>query len=303
MSNEIQLVNSPYGAIAPRQDGGVGMAVATAREAQEVQSMVFMAKRFPRDEQAATNRILMACTRETLAQHAVYQYTRGGTDVSGPSIRLAEAMAQAWGNLDYGYRVTESNEKESSVVAYCWDIETNTRKRIDFTVSHIRRAKGKNNLLTDPRDIYEIVANHSARRVRECILRLLPSDVIDAAIEQCNKTQEAAVSNDGKSVAERMDGMVKSFEKFGVTKKMLEAYVGRNLDSVTPALFVKLKNVYRSIRDGIATVEDHFESAMAREAEKEQKRNKSASASEVLDTSPAPEAETTPANSAIPSMG
>lgn len=43
------------------------------------------------------DRILKSCTRETLAQSAVYSYPRGGQSVEGPSIRLAETLAQEWG--------------------------------------------------------------------------------------------------------------------------------------------------------------------------------------------------------------
>ena len=38
-------------------------------------------------------KILNACTRATLAQGALYSYPRGGQEVTGPGIRLAEAMA------------------------------------------------------------------------------------------------------------------------------------------------------------------------------------------------------------------
>lgn len=64
------------------------------REAQEVQAMMVIAKRFPRDPVQAMDRILQACTRPTLAEGALYTYGRGGTDVTGPSIRLAETLAQ-----------------------------------------------------------------------------------------------------------------------------------------------------------------------------------------------------------------
>lgn len=37
------------------------------REAQEVQAMMVIAKRFPRDQVQAMDRILQACTRPTLA--------------------------------------------------------------------------------------------------------------------------------------------------------------------------------------------------------------------------------------------
>lgn len=276
MSNELTTIQNPYGAPAPMATNH-STAVASAREAQEVQAMVFMAKQFPRDERAAMDRIIMACTREGLADQAVYQYSRGG-DVSGPSIRLAETIARHWGNLDYGFRELEQSNGESSVETVCWDIETNTRARRVFKVPHIRYTKSGGTIrLTDPRDIYETVANQAARRLRACILEIIPGDVVDVAVAQCKATKESSFKK-GKPIDERVKDMVNLFADLGVSRKMLEGYVGRSLESITPALLTKLANVYNSIKDGIATIEDYFDTVILREAEKNVKRQKRAAA-------------------------
>ncbi|MEN2466710.1 hypothetical protein AAIB49_18440, partial [Ornithinibacillus sp. JPR2-1] len=71
------------------------LAQSTAsREMEEVKGQIFMARQFPRNVFQAEQRILDACKRPSLAQTAVYSYPRGGTKVEGPSIRLAEVIAQ-----------------------------------------------------------------------------------------------------------------------------------------------------------------------------------------------------------------
>jgi hypothetical protein len=73
MSNEL----NPFGAAPGRETGSlqnVTAAMATTRQAQEVQAMVIMAKRFPRDQRASTDRILQACTRVSLAEAAIYSF-------------------------------------------------------------------------------------------------------------------------------------------------------------------------------------------------------------------------------------
>ena len=80
----------------------------------------------------------------------MYEYPRGGTKVSGPSIRLAEAMAQNWGNIDFGITELEQKNGESQVMAYAWDLETNTRQVKIFSVPHVRGTKKGNVPLTDP---------------------------------------------------------------------------------------------------------------------------------------------------------
>ena len=158
--------------------------MVVSRQAQEVQAAMVIAKKFPRDEVDSYNRIMRSCQRASLAEQSMYEYPRGGTKVTGPSIRLAEAMAQNWGNLDFGIIELEQKNGESQVMAYAWDLETNTRQTKIFSVPHVRGTKKGNVPLTDPRDIYEMVANQGARRLRACILGIIPGDVIDAAIGQ-----------------------------------------------------------------------------------------------------------------------
>ena len=74
------------------------------RAVAEVQSAMVVARMNPRNQVEAMDRILNACTRPSLAATAVYSYARGGTDITGPTIRLAETIAGAWGNIQYGVR-------------------------------------------------------------------------------------------------------------------------------------------------------------------------------------------------------
>lgn len=243
---------------------GTGMQVRTSqtemmmsRQAQEVQGAIVMAKKFPRDEVESFNRIVRACQRKGLAENAMYEYPRGGTKVVGPSIRLAEAMAQNWGNIDFGIIELEQKNGESQVMAYAWDLETNTRQTKVFTVPHIRSTKKGNVPLTDPRDIYEMVANQGARRVRACILGVIPGDVQDAAIDQCNKT----MSEGGKKpVIDLVRDMAAIFEReFSVPIEAIEKYIGCKSEAFSMNDLVRLKRVYKSLHDGMAKREDYFD--------------------------------------------
>ena len=243
---------------------GTGMQVRTSqtemmmsRQAQEVQGAIVMAKKFPRDEVESFNRIVRACQRKGLAENAMYEYPRGGTKVVGPSIRLAEAMAQNWGNIDFGIIELEQKNGESQVMAYAWDLETNTRQTKVFTVPHIRSTKKGNVPLTDPRDIYEMVANQGARRVRACILGVIPGDVQDAAIDQCNKTMS---EGEKKPVIDLVRDMAAIFEReFSVPIEAIEKYIGCKSEAFSMNDLVRLKRVYKSLNDGMAKREDYFD--------------------------------------------
>lgn len=225
------------------------------RAIAEVQSAMMIARMNPRDPIAAMDRILNACTRPSLAASAIYQYSRGGSDVSGPSIRLAEAMAQAWGNMQFGIRELDQRNGESTVQAFAWDVETNTRREVTFQVPHLRYTRQGSKRLEDPRDIYEMVANQGARRLRACILAVIPGDVTEAAVQQC----EATMHTTSDTSPEAMQKMVKAFAEFGVSREQIEKRIQRRLDAIQPAQVVGLKKVYASLRDGMSSPADWFD--------------------------------------------
>lgn len=231
------------------------MVLATSRQSQEVQAAMIVARKFPRDEQKAIARITTACKRKGLSEASQYEYTRGGTMITGPSIRLAEVLAQCWGNLDFGVVELERRPGESVAMAYCWDLETNVRQTKVFTIRHVRDTRSGQKSLRDERDIYETVANNGARRLRNCILGIIPGDVQDLAIAECDKTLNG---QNTEPIADRVRKMVAAFGEIGVRPEMIETKLNHKLDAVTPREIVKLGKLFTSIKDGIATVEEHF---------------------------------------------
>lgn len=229
---------------------------SVSREMEEVKGAIFLAKQFPRNYFEAEKRILDACKRPSLAETAMYTYNRGSTKVEGPSIRLAEVLAQNWGNLSYGIQELEQRNGESVAKAYCWDLETNVRQEKTFTVKHSLKTRQGLKQLTDPRDIYEKVANDGARRVRACILSVIPGDVVEMAIEQCRQT---LTGNSDKPLKDRVSAALNHFkEKYGVTQEMIEDRFGYAASSFSEFDLVQLTSIRNSLKDKMSTVEDWF---------------------------------------------
>lgn len=232
--------------------------VKAQREASEIQAMVFMAKQFPRNQIQAADRIINACTRQTLADSAVYSYPRGGQNVEGPSIRLAEVLAQNWGNIDFGIRELSQENGVSTVEAYAWDLETNVRQAKVFQVVHKRVSKGGAKTLTDPRDIYEMVANQGSRRLRACILSVIPGDIVEAALAQCSITQAASVGTKPEEVKETIRKLTEAMGKFGITPENIQDRYQCRLEAIRPAQIVELRKIYTSLKDGMSKPSDWF---------------------------------------------
>ncbi|PHE68538.1 hypothetical protein [Bacillus wiedmannii] len=252
------LSNIDYSEYMPKPEAkSTATEAMVSRQAQEVQMAMYVAKNFPRDTYDAFQRIMKECERKLVAENAVYQYPKGGQKVQGPSIRLAEVIARNWGNIDYGIIELDQKDGESSMMAYAWDLETNTRQTKIFTVKHERKAKGKTNKLTDSRDVYELTANMGTRRMRACILGIIPGDIVDAAVQKCNDT---LVNGQKEPLEDRLRKALDAFKKeFGVTKEMIEDSLQLNVDAFTEHDFVKLGRIYTSIRDGVGKKEDFFD--------------------------------------------
>ncbi|EAG0868811.1 hypothetical protein A8L61_16185 [Listeria monocytogenes] len=278
-----------------KQQGNGVMAHATAsREMEEVKGQIFMAQNFPRNQYQAEIRILEACKRLRLAETAIYQYPRGGQKVIGPSIRLAEVLAQNWGNISFGVKELERNDHESTAMAYAWDAETNTRTEKIFTVPHKRTTKKGTQMVTDERDIYELVANMGSRRLRACLLSVIPGDIVEAAMQQCNET----LRNGGgeKPLKDRVGAMLTYLkEQFGVTQSQVEKRFGYKTDSFTEYDLVQTKNIINSIKDGMSKIEDWFDkdlptktdsskSELAKELEPEKEEVKTDDKEQVVET-------------------
>lgn len=228
-----------------------------ARAVAEVQGAIVVAQRCPRNEQKAYTEVLNACKRPSLAQSAMYSFPRGGQQITGPSIRLAEVIARHWGNIQYGIREIESSGSGTKYEAFCWDVQNNVRASRIFSKQHGRWTKKKGfQAVTDPRDQYEVVASDAVRRLRACILEIIPGDIVEEAVAACNQTLA------GKSdvpIKDRIRKMVASFSQEGVDEDMLKKFLGHKIETTDETELVSLIKIYRSLKDGMSGRKDWFE--------------------------------------------
>ncbi len=246
--------NDRITAVVPSQSSALAQ-IASSREVTEAQAAIMVAKRFPRNEIEVLDKIIVACQRPVLAETALYSYSRGGTAVSGPSIRLAETIFRLWGNAACGVRELESKGEESVIEAYAVDYETNVRQSKIFTVRHERTTKKGTFKLEDSRDRYENLANFGARRLRATMLALIPADIVEAAVAQIEQTLTAKADTS----PEAQKKLVEAFVSYNVTKEQIEKRIQRHLDAITPAQVVSLRKIYNSMKDGMSSPADWFE--------------------------------------------
>ena len=255
--NTQQLPNVPNGINVPMGNINQGtVAVEASRAVAEAQGKLVIAKKFPRDEVAAFNKVAEACQRKGIAEKAFFSYNRGGSIVSGVTIRFAEELARIWGNIDYGIKELSQEVGKSEMQAYAWDMETNTISVQNFTNPHIREVKGTSKALTSQRDIYESNANMGARRLRSRILAILPNDLVEMAIAECKKT---LAGNNDVPLIDRVKNMVVAFAKLGVTQEQIETRLKRKIDTMTVDDLTDYIGIYNAIKHGESKAAEWFE--------------------------------------------
>lgn len=229
-----------------------------SKELSAIKGKMILARQFPRDPEWSMQSALRECARPELAAAAQYEFTRGDSVVKGPSIRLVEVLARCWGNVDYGVDEIEAADGSTTIKTYAWDLETNVCDEKTFSVRHERSTKKGTYKLTDSRDIYEMVANQGARRKRACILSVLPGWYVDAAVAACDKTLDAAMNKDGKSIEDHRAEMVAAFAKYEISREMIAAKVGKDIDKLDKQDIIKLSKLYSAINDGFVKPRDAF---------------------------------------------
>jgi hypothetical protein len=234
-----------------------GTQIEQSRAIAEVQAMVVIAQNTPRDVDRATRAMRDACGRKALAERAFFAFPRAGGQVTGPSIHLARELARVWGNITYG--VTELSRDdvkgESEMLAYAWDVETNTRSAHIFINPHARDTKRGRQRLNDLRDIYESNANTGARRVREAIFAVLPAWFAEEAQAVAH---DALKAGDGKPLTDRIADAIERFSALGIGGALMVEKVGRSIPDWTPDDVARLGVLYQSLQRGEITTAEAF---------------------------------------------
>lgn len=237
-------------------------AVEQARAIAEVQAAVVVAQQCPRDMARAEAEMRDSCGRIAFANKAFYRVTNRG---NGPSVHMARELARIWGNIDYGVKELRRDDAKgtSEILAYAWDVQTNSRSTRTFVVPHQRMASGKRKDLTDLTDVYLNNQNIGARAVRECVFTVLPAWFTETAEDIARATlargADASAQAPAVPVEDRAAEMLAAFATaFGVDEARIAAKLGKPRAQWDAQDMATMQVVYSSLRRGEITVDEEF---------------------------------------------
>lgn len=245
------------------------MAVAEAAKAN-VLARFQIARMNPRDGADARVKILRECDRPRFAELATYTLPRGEKSITGPSIRLAEVCARAWGNIVIESPVTFEDDEKRILAVSVTDLETNTTygptgvvvektverrfaKKDADVVGTRTNAQGQLLYIVRATDA-DLLAKHNAlvsKTIRNLILRLVPGDIVEEAIERAWSTLEKQVTAEPGAERKRA---IDAFASINVLPSQLAEALGHPVDQCSPAEIKTLRGWYQAIKDGDATI-------------------------------------------------
>lgn len=244
------------------QSAELAAVSAASKERAEIESAIIIAKKMPRNDQEAWQRVNKSCQRPAFAEAATYCFPRGGNDVTGPSVDLARELARCWGNVRFGLRILRDDDTSRLIQGWAWDLETNMKVEAEDAFEKLIQRKNKKTNVTewiepDERDLRELTNRRGAILVRNCILQMVPKDMVEDALYQCNKTLQSKTAADPDAARKRL---MSDFGSINVTVSMIEGVLGHPFDQSSPKELADLRAAYNSIAAGNSTWQEYAKS-------------------------------------------
>src|SRR6185369_6821226 len=202
-------------------------SAAGALNKSEVEAQLDAAHKYRRSvRQFMNDAITLATLDVEIAESCLYSLPRGGKTIDGPSVRLAEICASAYGNLHIGARVVGVEEKEVVAQGVCWDLEKNIR----VTIESRRRITNRQGRRYDD-DMITVTGNAAASiGLRNAIFRVIPRAYVNQVYR---KAREVAVGT-ASTLAARRQTVMERLVKMGAMPDRILAKIGKpSVDDIT----------------------------------------------------------------------
>lgn len=249
----------------------------------EVDMQIATAKQYPRHLPTVLNQIATLATLDAeTAEDCFYVLRRGGANgsnaIEGLSVRMAEIIAGAWGNLRVQTRIIGNDGKTVTAQGICHDLETNVAVSVEVK-RRITDKYGK----TYSEDMQVVTGNAaSAIAFRNAVLKVVPKAVTKRVIADV-KQVAMGQALDLETSRQRM---VDYFGKLGVTEELLLEYLElKKREEIDKERVFELRALANAIKEGTTTVQEAFmqpveerRQAAAAKAKAEEMRAKAAAA-------------------------
>ncbi len=230
--------------------------IVQAMDKAAIDVQIATAKAYPRHLPTVLNNIQTYATMdEETAEDCFYALRRAGQNgqqlIEGLSVRMAEIIASAWGNMRVQTRIIANDGKTITAQGVCIDLETNVAVSVEVQ-RRITDRQGR----AFSEDMQVVTGNAaSAIAFRNAVLKVVPKAVTKKVV---NEVKQVAM---GKSLTleTSRQNLVAYYAKIGVTEEMLFGYLGiTKRDEIDTDMVFELRGLANAIKEGTTTVQEAF---------------------------------------------
>ena len=230
----------------------VDSGVLTAISRAELDQAITTARAYPRSVRRFIDECMsMATLNERVADECIYALPRSGKTIEGPSARMAEIVASAWGNCRAGARVVDEGPEFITAQGVFHDLERN----VQITMEVRRRITNKSGRRYDS-DMIGVTGNAACSiALRNAVFKGIPKAFWSSIYDAARKT----AIGDAKTLATRRADAMAFLQKFGASEAaILHAVGAKGIEDIGLEQLAKLKGFATAIKEGDTTVEQAF---------------------------------------------
>lgn len=241
----------------------------SAMDRAEIDVQIATAKQYPRDLARVLNTIRTYGQMDVeTAGECFYSLARGNNPIEGVSVRFAEIVAGAWGNLRVATRIIGNDGKTITAQGVCHDLETNLAVSVEVK-RRITDKYGK----TFSEDMQVVTGNAaSAIAFRNAVMKIVPKAITKKVTDEI----KAVAKGSTQPIEERRKAMLEYVKKFNITEEEVLFFCGVNTaENIDNDMLFNLRGAVNAINEGSSTVEEIFIEPM-REAKRQAEAAKKA---------------------------
>lgn len=226
--------------------------VVEAISKAEIDVQISTAKKYPRVIAEVLNNIrTYAMLDVETAQDCFYSVSRAGSTVEGMSVRFAEIVAGAWGNLRVATRIIGNDGKMITAQGIAHDLQTNVAVSVEVK----RRITTKDGRTFS--DDMQVVTGNAASAIafRNAVLKVVPKAITKKITDE---VKSVAIGST-KDLETRRKAAFEYAKKFGVTSEQILFYCHvKSVEEIDSKMLFDLRGAMNAINENSSTVEEMF---------------------------------------------
>lgn len=219
------------------------MNSTTSIEDNELIQQSIIARQNPRNVEQSIKRVFDIVSDKIMAEQCVYSIMSEEGLIVGGSVRLAEIVANNWGNIRVGTRLIEESDKHILVHGYAYDLETNV-----YSQSEVVRSRYDQNGYTriDEHKLSVLVSSMMSIAYRNIVFKVVPFALINPVTE---RIKEVIIGGKPREVLQELfDYFVIDLEF--TNEDVLKVVNKPSIDRITDGEIILLAGLRNSILSG-----------------------------------------------------